>query len=45
MHDTISLLRELNAHDFTSGAEIAQRLAISRASVSLGLAKAESLRR
>ncbi|QZA81991.1 biotin--[acetyl-CoA-carboxylase] ligase [Deefgea piscis] len=42
MHDTISLLRELNAHDFTSGAEIAQRLAISRASVSLGLAKAEA---
>ncbi|WP_288842848.1 biotin--[acetyl-CoA-carboxylase] ligase [uncultured Deefgea sp.] len=42
MHDTISLLRELNAHDFTSGAEIAQRLAISRASVSLGLSKAET---
>lgn len=41
MHDTLSLLRELNAHEFTSGAQIAQRLAISRASVSLGLAKAE----
>lgn len=41
MHDTLSLLRELNAHEFTSGAHIAQRLAISRASVSLGLAKAE----
>ena len=41
MHDTLSLLRELNAHEFTSGAQIAQRLSISRASVSLGLAKAE----
>lgn len=41
MYDTLSLLRELNAHEFTSGAQIAQRLAISRASVSLGLAKAE----
>jgi BirA family biotin operon repressor/biotin-[acetyl-CoA-carboxylase] ligase len=41
MHDTISLLRELTAQDFTSGAQIAQRLGISRASVSTGLAKAE----
>ncbi len=41
MHDTLSLLRELNAHEFTSGAQIAQNLGISRASVSLGLAKAE----
>lgn len=41
MHDTLSLLRELNAQEFTSGAQIAQNLGISRASVSLGLAKAE----
>nr|WP_314899747.1 biotin--[acetyl-CoA-carboxylase] ligase [uncultured Deefgea sp.] len=41
MHDTLSLLRELNAHEFTSGAQIAHNLGISRASVSLGLAKAE----
>lgn len=41
MHDIFSLLRELNAHDFTSGAQIAHNLGISRASVSLGLAKVE----
>ncbi|MBM5571481.1 MULTISPECIES: biotin--[acetyl-CoA-carboxylase] ligase [Deefgea] len=41
MHDTLSLLRELNAQEFTSGAQIAHNLGISRASVSLGLAKAE----
>lgn len=41
MTDTIRLLRELDAQQFTSGTVIAERLGISRASVSTALAQAE----
>ncbi|WP_373976195.1 biotin--[acetyl-CoA-carboxylase] ligase [Chitinibacter sp. SCUT-21] len=41
MTDPIRLLRELDAQHFTSGTAIAERLGISRASVSTALAQAE----